>query len=106
MHRDLAKILRELDCKSRIIVLLALLSEALFLASLAKLPGSQVIWALVVCAVVLLAGLVAVVRIETYATSVPREKSSTHRPSAVEVVCAMRMFSLASVVSPNKAAAH
>jgi len=86
VKRNFVEILHELDARSRVIGLVVLLAEALFLAALAKLPSDDVIWALLVCTIVLLAGLAAVVLIEAKALGTRKEKSTSPISDDVELL--------------------
>ena len=72
-------ILTTLDSKTKVMGLIALVAEALFLGSLATLPAEQTIWALTICAVILVITLVGMVVVEV--TEARAKGSQPMRPS-------------------------
>jgi hypothetical protein len=58
-------ILQTLDSRTELLGLITLIAEALFLGAAALLPREQVIYALIVCALILIVTIVGIVRIET-----------------------------------------
>ena len=63
-----AEILEKLDPKSRALGLIGLLAEALFVAALFKLPGEQILYALSICALILVFTIAGIVVIETFSS--------------------------------------
>jgi len=94
MNPSFLSVLKELDPRTKLLGLVVLLSEALFVAALARLPEGQVIWGLLMCVVVLLATVVALVRIErkTEATAAARRNQSSAAAQNVEILPDRREF--------------
>lgn len=63
-NRNWADILAKLDTKSKVIALIALIAEALFVAALFKLPEDQILWALITCGIILILAIVAIMYIK------------------------------------------
>lgn len=64
-------ILQALDTRTKVLGLIALISEGLFLGAATWLPENQVLYALIVCAVILVVTILGIVRIETFAHKIP-----------------------------------
>jgi len=80
-------ILQALDTRTKVLGLIALISEGLFLGAATKLPESQVLYALIVCAVILVITILGIVRIETSShnnipTELPTLKPSQLTPDS------------------------
>jgi len=59
-----ASILSQIDSKTKVLALIAMIAEALFLGAITVLPKDQVIYGLVVCAAILLVTIVGIVIVE------------------------------------------
>lgn len=70
-------ILQAVDSKTKVMALIALIAEALFLGSLAALPASETLYALIACAVVLIVTLGGIVIIEVAEIRTKRAASVT-----------------------------
>lgn len=57
-------ILQAIDSRTKVMALIALIAEALFLGSLATLPSSETLYALIACAVILIVTLGGIVLVE------------------------------------------
>lgn len=64
-------ILRTIDTKTKVLALISLLAEALFGASLTKLPKEQTLYALIVCAAILVITIIGIVIIEVRSANLP-----------------------------------
>ncbi len=62
--RNFAGILDKIDSKTKVLALITLIAEALFLGSLATLPKEQILYALMVCTLVLIVSIIGIVLIE------------------------------------------
>ena len=69
-------ILQAVDSKTKVMALIALIAEALFLGSLAALPESETLYALIACAVVLIFTLGGIVIIEVAEIRTKRAEST------------------------------
>ena len=58
-------ILQALDTRTKLLGLIALIAEGLFLGAVTLLPKYQIIYALIVCATILVITILGIVRIET-----------------------------------------
>lgn len=58
-------ILQTLDSRTKVLGLIALIAEALFLGAATLLPQNQVLYALLICALILIVTILGIVRIET-----------------------------------------
>jgi hypothetical protein len=59
-------ILRSLDSRTKVLGLIILVVEALFVAAIFVMPKEQIVYAIIICAVVLVVGILGIVRIESY----------------------------------------
>ena len=60
-------ILQALDTRTKLLGLISLIAEGLFIGSVVLLPENQVLYALIVCAAILVITILGIVRIETSA---------------------------------------
>src|SRR4051812_37772555 len=58
-------LLKGIDNRTKVLALICLIAEALFLASLPVLPADQTLYALITCAVILLVMVVGIVFLES-----------------------------------------
>ena len=76
-----ADIIKQIDTKTQVLALICLVAEALFAASLATLPKEQTIYALIVCAAILMLMIGGIVAIELFGSRKPDSKPTEVIPS-------------------------
>lgn len=64
VNENRMNILQAVDSRTKVMALIALIAEALFLGSLATLPSSETLYALIACAVILVVTLGGIVLVE------------------------------------------
>ena len=75
-----ATILSKIDTKTKVLALVSLIAEALFLGSLATLPSDQTLYALITCAAILIITIIGIVIVEVVETRRP-DKGERMLPS-------------------------
>lgn len=74
-------ILSTIDTKTKVLALIALVAEALFLGSLSTLRGDQALYALITCAAILVVTIVGIVIVEVMETRISRTSTGQLVPS-------------------------
>lgn len=74
-------ILSTIDTKTKVLALVALIAEALFLGSLIVLPVDQVLYALITCAVILVVTIIGIVIVEIAETRISGKARDQLTPS-------------------------